>query len=239
MMAHIDEGTLQAYLDDEVGARADIEAHLSACGTCAAELERLRSASRLFASVFHNADVQAPALPAFAAVRRAHIQPIARPRVPRMPLTRAALLLFGFAAVASATIPGSPVRGWLAGALRGVGGLPDQPEPAAIVTDSPASAGAVEEGSDAAALSIEPVAGRIRIILTNVSPETNVRVRLIDGGRALVETSGEASRARFRTGPGRIELIGVGKGEVVVEIPAAVTDALVAADGKVLFERRW
>ncbi|MGQ0562264.1 MAG: anti-sigma factor family protein [Gemmatimonadota bacterium] len=238
-MAHIDEGMLQAYLDREVGARADIDAHLSACAACAAELNRLRAAAQLFASAVRSADAPAPTFAAFTAVRRTRTEAPPRRHVfARVPLARAALLLFGFAAIASAAIPGSPVRAWLSDALRSVGVLPDRPEPAMpVLPDAPASADRAEQGSGPTALAIEPADGRIRIVLTGVAPEADVRVRLVEGDRALVQASGDAARARFRTGPGRIEVIGVGKGEVVVTVPLAASDARVEADGKVLFER--
>lgn len=247
-MAHIEEGVLQAYLDDEVGARAEIEAHVRTCGTCAAELDRLRSASSLFATAMHSVDVQAPAVAAPAAITSiAPIRPaFAAAPVARhertwlsVPLARAAMLLLGFAAVASATIPGSPVRAWISDALRTAGVLEqEQEQPAApVVPETPASAGAVDQGDDAAALSIEPVDGRIRIILTGVSASANVRVRMVEADRALVQASGDAAKARFVTGPGRIEMIGVGAGDVIIEMPKSVTDASVIADGKVLFVR--
>jgi hypothetical protein len=238
-MAHIEEGLLQAYLDDEVGGRAELDAHLQGCAACMAELARLRGASQVFASAMRAADVAAPVFAAFTAVRRNPAEPAPRrPLFARLPLARAAMLMIGFAAVASAAIPGSPVRAWLSDALRSVGVLPEIEQPAApVVPDSQASAGAVEQGGGPAALSILPSEGRLRIVLTDVSSAANVRVRMIDGDRALVQASGDAARARFRTGPGRIELIGIGKGEVVIDVPDGARDVRVESDGKVLFEK--
>lgn len=240
-MAHIEEGVLQAYLDDEVGARAELDAHLRTCAECAAALDRLRSASTLFASAMSSADVQAPALPALAAVQRAS-RPAFTPAgaTPprawlRVPLARAAMLLFGFAAVASATIPGSPVRAWLSDVLRTAGVLEEEQPAAPVVPGTPASAGAADPGDDAAALAIEPADGRIRIVLTSVSANANIRVRIVESDRALLQATGAAAKARFVTGPGRIEMIGVGSGDVIIEMPASVTDASVVADGKVLY----
>lgn len=244
-MAHIEEGVLQAYLDDEVGSRAEIDAHVHACATCAAELDRLRSASTLFAAAIQGADTSAPVLSALAAVKRTNPVIQSRPvitqparRFARVPLARAAMLLFGFAAAASATIPGSPVRAWVGDALRTVGVLPQQEPVAPVVPDTPASAGAVEQGDDAAALYIEPIEGRIRIVLTDVADDANVRVQIVEADRALVQATGAAAKARFRTAPGRIEMIGVGKGDVVIDMPASVRDASVVADGKVLYVKQ-
>jgi hypothetical protein len=236
-MAHIDEGTLQAYLDDEVGARAEIDAHLSACQSCAAELNRLRGAAQLFTSVVGTSDIKAPTLAAFAAVGSARGVAAANPRraVFHRPLARAAMFVVGFAALASAAIPGSPVRAWISSALRSVGVMPDEVADAPAVTIGTPNAATP---TDAAALAIEPADGRVRIILTNVDAATQVRVRMTESDRALVQATGDAAKARFRTGAGRIELIGVGKGEVLIDLPNSVKDARVEADGRVLFEKR-
>lgn len=229
-MAHIDEGTLQAYLDDEVGVRTEIDAHIQWCATCAAELNRLRRASQLFADACQTVDVQAP---------QRSVKSLGRRRLlPRMPLARAALFLIGFAAIASAAIPGSPVRAWISYALHSIGVLPDSNQPAARVASEPrASADAAEKSNDAAALSIEPANGRVLVVLTNVSKEAQIRVRVVETERAQVQASGEAAQARFKTGAGRIELIGVGRGEVIVDLPSSVKEARVEADGRVLFEK--
>ena len=241
-MAHIEEGVLQAYLDDEVGARAEIDAHVQGCAECAAELDRLRRASSLFASAMQRVDVAVPA----AAAPHAHpgargasgsIDISTKRSRLSVPLARAAMLLFGFAAAASATIPGSPVRAWLGDALRTVGVLEQEQPAAPVVPETPASAGAVDQGDDAAAVSIEPADGRIRIILTSVSADANVHIRIVEADRAFVQATGAAARARFITGPGRIEMIGVGKGEIEIEMPASVMDASVVADGRVLYEK--
>lgn len=240
MMAHFDEGTLQAYLDDEVGVRTEIDAHIHTCAACAAELDRLRAASQLFATAVRSADVNAPVDAAAAAIERSRQPEVVAPRRPliRLPLARAAMFLIASAAIASAAIPGSPVRAWISGALRSVGVLPRIEKPAAPVVSEPRpSADGVEPGNDAAALSIQPVEGRVLVILTDVAPEARVRVRVVDTDRVLVQASGEAARARFKTGPGRVELIGVGKGDVVVDVPASALDARVEADGRVLFEK--
>ena len=146
------------------------------------------------------------------------------------------MLILGLAALASAAIPGSPVRNWITGALRSAGilGTPTStvqaPAPAAIPESVPAAPAN-------AAISIQPAAGRIVVILSEVAKEATVRVKLIDGDRAQVQTSGGAERARFSTGPGRIELRGVTKGEVTVELPRNAQAARVEVDGKVLYQR--
>lgn len=234
-MTHIDEGTLQAYLDDEVGARAEIETHLRTCEVCATELAGLRRAASLFSSVVRAVDAQAPARAALNPVASRLAAARGRRRFYQTPLARAALFVVGFAAIASAAIPGSPVRAWISGALRAAGVLSQEQRaaPTPVETAPPAAAPAVE----AAALSIAPVDGRVTIILTNVGRAVQVRVRMTDDARALVQATGAAAKARFNTGAGRIELIDVASGTVMIDLPNGVRSARVESDGRVIFEK--
>jgi hypothetical protein len=235
-MAHIEEGILQAYLDDEVVARAELDSHLAQCTVCAAELDRLRSASQLFASVLHAGDVAAPASAAFAAMKAARRPMVRKPAaILRVPLARAAMLLVGLAAVASATIPGSPVRAWISEALRLVGGSTEQKESMAPVPSAPEPV--IPEEHGAAAVSIEPADGRVLIVLSGASEQATVRVRLVKVQRASVQVSDGTAQARFRTGPGRIEVVGIGSGDVLIEIPRAALEARVEVDGRPVFEK--
>jgi len=239
-MIHIEQGELQAYLDEEatLGARAHIDSHVEACAACAAELDRMRAASALFATAIRGADTQAPVFAAQAAVSAARRQ-ARRQRFAfsRGALLRAALFMIGFAALASAAIPGSPVRSWISTALRSMRITPAIEIPARRTPDARAITPTVESVTGAAALSIRPVDGRVRVVLTDVAFDANIHVRLYDGDRAVVQASGAASRARFRTSPGRLELVGVGNGEVTIDLPRSATDARVEADGRVLYPK--
>ena len=238
-MTHIESGELQAYLDEEVaaGSRAQIDRHLRACTECATEVKELRAASSLFASLLHAADAAAPVMQARAIVAAQRTDtPRKRMAFSRSALAKAAVLMLGFAALASAAIPGSPVRAWISDALRG--SRPAVvPTPAPVEVSPSAAAPAATPGTDEAALSIEPADGRVLILLSGVTGETTIRVRLVDSDRALVQTSGGAAHARFRTGPGRIEVLGIEKGEVTIEMPRSVIDARVEVDGRVLFQK--
>lgn len=236
-MAHIEEGMLQAYLDEEVVARAGLDSHLAQCSMCADELARLRSASQLFASVLHAGDTAAPTSRAYAALKAARRPGIRKPPGNvRVPLARAAMLLVGLAAVASATIPGSPVRAWISEALR-AGGSGTQPAETAVPPAEPATAPVVPVEHGAAAVSVEPSDGRVLIVLSGATTEATVRVRLVKSRRASVEVTDAMAQARFRTGPGRIEVVGLGNGEAVVEIPGAALEARVEVDGRPIFEK--
>lgn len=235
-MAHIEEGMLQAYLDNEVVARAELDTHLAQCTTCAAELDRLRSASQLFASVVHANDIVAPTSAAFTAIRAARRPIVRKPAaLVRVPLARAAMLLVGLAAVASAAIPGSPVRAWISEALRSVGGV--QQDETAIPAVQPAPEPAPSDERGAAAVTIEPADGRILVVLSGATAEATVRVRLVKTPRASVQVSDATAQSRFRTGPGRIEAVSIGSAEVVVEIPRAALEARVELDGRPVFEK--
>ncbi|HYD84431.1 MAG TPA: hypothetical protein VEA63_10265, partial [Opitutus sp.] len=93
----------------------------------------------------------------------------------------------------------------------------------------------VRDAPESTALAIDPVDGRVRVFLKNVKPEAVVTVRMTDGPRVVVEASGAAAKARFRTGSGSLEVTGVEGGTVTVEIPRTVTDGLVEQDGKVIY----
>jgi anti-sigma factor RsiW len=236
-MMHVAEGDLQAYLDAEVtaGARADIDRHLHSCSTCAAELARMRSAAQLFHNVLRDSDVAAPVLAAQAHFAHAHRseRTLIRPR-PRRAFARAAMFVVGLGAVASAAVPGSPVRAWISDALTRAG-LLDEPQSAAAPV-LPAEAPAVQRDAvESTALAIEAVDGRIRIILRNVKPGATISVRVVDSDRALVEATGLAAKARFRTGAGLLEVDGIQGGSVVVDIPRSARDAVVQQDGRTIF----
>lgn len=238
-MTHVEEGVLQAYLDAEVtaGARADIDKHLHSCSACAAELERMRSAALVFSTAMRESDVFVPMLPAqarFAAARR--LERMMPTPKPRRALARAAMFVIGLGAVASAAVPGSPVRAWLSDALTRVG-LLDAPQTAEAPPPLPEPEPAIQEDVvESTSLAIDAVDGRVRIVLRNVSDDANVEVRVVESDRALVEAKGAAARARFRTGAGLLEVDGIAGGSVVVEIPRSATHAVVLRDGTTIYQ---
>jgi putative zinc finger protein len=229
---HLDEGLLQALLDGELPpeARAGAEAHLAACAACAQELKAQRAAVERAGALLELADVPAP-------VARAQLQfrgrrhRTARPLVEaRRALLRAAALVVGLAGVAAAAVPGSPVRAWVE---RVVDPAPRQhaPAPPPALTGAPERAPRAE--SALAGVSIRPEGGSVRVVLSGAAPELKVRARLSDGVRAAVTATGAAAGARFRTGPGRIEVVGAGAGEVTVELPRGARTAVVEVNGSV------
>jgi hypothetical protein len=234
-MTHPGEGTLQALLDGELrfDKRAELELHLAECAVCTADMQDLRDASALFSTALPLVDVPAPA------AEQARWRLEGRRRRTAAPagsaLRRAALLIVGSAAVLSATVPGSPVREWLAERLT--------TQPAAEQVSGPHDAVpaiASDEAAPAAApagVSVRPAEGRMRVVLLGATDGVRLRVRMHDGESVGVWTSGEGTPAHFRTAPDRIEVEGVRAGEVRVEIPRAGQHFILEVDGRVYLRK--
>ncbi len=239
-MSHPAEGTLQALLDGELprADRAEVELHLRGCSSCRGEAEGLRTAAAALTSALARVDRPAPTGRALAAAsrRRRRWVGVDAGQVVR----RAAVLVLGVATVASATVRGSPVRGWIAGLVHRVApsAAPGRGSPAAGVPGgAPGAAPVGGHAASAAGVSVLPELGRVRVVLTAPSPELRIRVRLSDDTYSDVRASGLASGARFRTGPGRVEVSGAGAGEVEVAIPRGARSAVVEVDGRPYFRK--
>lgn len=229
-MRHLDEGTLQALLDGELSADESAAAarHLEHCPECAGWAAELRAAAGELASAVQLLD-RAPSVAAayhsFSESARADRG--RRAALARRLLLRAAVLVLVFGGLVSAALPGSPVRGWVETLWeRTLRTFTSRPAPSA-----PASAPTAVVPAPAG-LAIMPVDGRVRIVLEAPAPDCQVRVRLVDGERAVLHATGGAASARFRTAPGRIEMVGGGVGEVRVELPRSARDARVEVNGK-------
>lgn len=231
-MTHLEEGTLQALLDDELppGDRARADAHLAACSACAGELAELRGLTERTSALLGLVEAAPPVLQAQAAFAR-HRRTGGALVQARRALPRAAVLVLAVAgAAAAAVVPGSPVREWasaLAAPARVAQEQPALPEP------QPAAPEAAAAETAPKAVSILPSEGRVRIAVSGSSPELRVRARLVPGAKAEVTATGAAATARFRTGPGSIEVLGAGPGELVVTLPADADAAFVEVNGRV------
>jgi hypothetical protein len=231
-MMHPEEGTLLALLDGELHGpeRARVASHVETCAECAAVVRDMEGMKALFGGAVARTDVPAPADWALHSVRRraraGHGVQI------RRALLRAAIFVLGFAGIAYAAVPGSPVRGWL-GKL-----VAPRATPAAepVLKPAPVPPAEARERSPAG-VSIEPEAGGVRVVLSGSGPDLRVRARVSDGERAEVFATGEAAGARFRTGPGRVEIVGARGGEVTVSLPRSARTAVIESDGRVLLSR--
>jgi hypothetical protein len=70
------------------------------------------------------------------------------------------------------------------------------------------------------------------VVLTNSARGLLVHARLVPGPQAEVYATGRAAGARFRTGPGRIEVVDAGPGEVRVDLPRDAQAAVVEVNGR-------
>lgn len=230
-MTHLGEGTLQELLDGELppGRRGEAEAHLASCRACAGELAELRAAGERASALMGLADGHAPVLRAQARFhqRRRGAHPLAG-ATRALPRAAAIALSLAVAGVAAA-VPGSPVRGW----VRDMAVAERPQEPVRLEEQAPAPAPAPAAEPRPKAVSIRPDAGRVRVVVSASSPELRVRTRLTDAPNAQVRATGAAVSARFRTSPGRIEILGAGPGEVTVELPSGAKSAFVEVNGRV------
>jgi len=226
-MKHLDEGTLQAIADGELagGERRAAEAHLAGCGACAAELAALRADHATLGAALARADVAPPTAAAQMSLRRrrAAAQWAADGR---RALLRAAVLLLALGGVAFAAVPGSPLRGWIAGDAP----APARPELPAL---KPEAAPAPAAPASAAGVSILPDGGAVRVVLNGAAPGLVVHARITSGELVEVSASGAAAGARFRTAPGRIEVLDAGAGEIRIALPRGADAAVVEVDGRV------
>lgn len=123
-MTHLDEGAIQAFLDDQLPGpeRAGAAAHMAECPACRAVHQELAHARSTFSASIPVLDVASP--PTTVAVLRAARRSA---RILTPSLARAAVLVLLLAAAAAAAVPGSPVRQWLVNA--------PEPEPQAPPVD--------------------------------------------------------------------------------------------------------
>jgi len=230
-MIHVTEGTIQALLDGELppAERGPVERHLEECSTCRAEADLLRALSGTFSAVLPVLDGRAGLGQALHEVQRRRWRARWRGEALRA-LPRAAVLVLAVATVASATLPGSPVREWVEGLWKGGAVAAPAEGPASGAPSGSGSAPA--EASAPAAVSILPEEGNIRVVLKSAARGVRIRVRLSAEPFSDVRATGAAALARFRTSPGRIEISGATGGEVEVVLPRSARSAVVEVDGR-------
>jgi predicted anti-sigma-YlaC factor YlaD len=238
MKEHLTRGTLQALLDGELSEehRAAVAGHLSACDRCRAIRASLERDSALFSSAVALVDTPPSRSAADADRELAGVVSIddRRPdravtgagrvsRWSRAAIVRAAILIIGFAGVAAAVVPGSPLGTWVREVGRQLVG-----EPAALPLEPSVD---VDMG-DAAAISLLPSDGALRVVITGFSAESTVRVRIVEGTQGYVRVRETAEDPRFVTAPGRIEVTGQGDGEIWIDLPKSAVEASVEVDGQ-------
>ena len=234
-MNHTNEGLLQAHLDGELDgdARLAVDAHLRECLACRGEMRELREMSRELSGALLL--LEAPSAPE----ARAYTVSFPKQRAPRVwtrgagALPRAAALVLLATGAASAMIPGWPLHDLLRGERDPVEIAVAPPPVATTTMSAPAEAErAPRAAAPEAGVSIEPVDGAVMVVVRDADPQLRIRALLSESGRAGVYATGGASAARFETGPGRIEVVGTGTGDLRIEIPRDARSATVVVNGR-------
>ncbi len=233
-MPHPSDGYLLAWLDSELEPEegTGVREHLESCAECRSRTEILRQESEGFSRAMLAVDDRMTGLADPGPVPIAAATPgVGRFRLRRTgwSLARAAGLVLVAAGAAAALVPGSPVREWLG--QFGVGEGPDIVTPAAP-GEGEAPASADGDRLLPTAISVEPQAGSLAVSLRGFARNSNVHVRLTDARRASVRVEGAPEVPRFITGPGTLEVIGAREGEIWVELPRSIRDAVVRVDGE-------
>lgn len=225
-MNHLDDGALQAFLDHEVGPdeRAAMAEHLLGCEACHDRYEELTRANSLVTQSIALLDVEGVATDPAAVPRRT------RARTGTASFVRAAGLVLALAAAASAAVPGSPVRQWVANAMEPAS---SSPAPAPLASDdAPQPVGPAPAG-----LSIGPAAGALVVVLRDMDA-SSIRLSPAPGSRATVSVTGAESDPRFRSAAGRLELRNGAGGVVNVSLPLSVAGARLEVNGRLYAETR-
>lgn len=223
-MAHLDEGALQAYLDGEIEGRGRAEAaeHLLACAECRGHLDALKRANERLGHALAALDVRPPA----AAPRRA-LSERKRRGFGGGSVIRAAVLVLVVAAAASASVPGSPVREWIAQVVR-----PDDPAPAASSADVPPEDSVATPAAPGAPAGIAvPGLREMDVVVTGLEGATIRLVRVAEAGVSVSARGGERD-PRFRLASGRIEVVGGAGGELLIEVPQAGATMRLMVNGR-------
>ncbi|HYW06531.1 MAG TPA: hypothetical protein VE913_06230, partial [Longimicrobium sp.] len=202
------------------------EAHLAACAECVAAMGALRADLHTLSAALARADVTPPTAAARMSFRRRSASVESRwTGEARRALVRAAVLVLALGGVAAATTP--PVRRWVAETV-------NQPPTPTVRAPAPRRAPpAPPEAPAVAGVSILPDDGAARVVLNGAARGLVVRTRLAAGDHVEVSAIGAASAARFRTSPGRIEVVGAGPGEIHISLPRGARAAAVEVNGRV------
>lgn len=224
-MNHLDDGTLQAFLDDELPPqeRASAAEHLLECPQCQGTKEDLVRAHSVFSDAVSVLDVDAPG-------RMTSVTAATGPgtRFGAGAFVRAASLILLVAAAASAAVPGSPVREWI---VRAVEPAPVE-EPVPVAEPAPDPVPAPAPAPAGVSLAPRPV----DVVLTGLEG-SSIRLVETEGGRVTVSARGGETDPSFRTAAGRVEVRDGTGGEVTVEWPASLGTARLVVDGELYAEK--
>lgn len=228
-MTHLDDGTLQAFLDNELAGvdRTSVAQHLLGCMRCQADHHALTRANALFTQSTSILDVAPP--PQVGSARAGAIggrAARAGTTIRSSTVGKAAVLVIALAAAASAAVPGSPVREWV---MRST--TPQEDPPATVPTSSPAAQPA------ATGLSIGPVEGRLTVALLALE-DVEIRLEPTAGTTASVQVTGARREPGFSVRSGQVDLRNAVGGIIEVRLPVDVAGARLEVDGVPYAESR-
>lgn len=251
-MDHPGDGRLLAHLDGELpdDAEGRVREHLDACLPCRRRRDELERASEALSEALGALDVEPPERAAGTVRTEAGpgagdrnavdptgadgavppdddgaAAPVRRSRDPgpgRGAIWKAAVLVLTVGAAASAAVPGSPVREWIAESTRRVAGAiagEDRTAPSAPEPPRPAGVSIRAEGP--AEISIS-------------EPADGLRLRIRTSGGTLLSVAGRG--ARYRAGDGRIDVTGPEGPELRIDLPSSVP-VRVTVEGALLLEQ--
>ena len=209
MTNHPDDGRLQTYLDGELsfdGAEA-VERHLLGCKPCQERVEVLRGREARVQAALSRLDQEVDPQAALWRVRQARARRRSASRRQRLAAAAVVVLLLG--AGAAVAMPGSPIRGWIAG------------------DDEPVQVETTAVDVEGAALSFQLRNGEGRVEAVGLGDAVELRVRLTDRTEVYV---GAPAGASFETGAGWARVTGGTRGALQVELPADARSVRLVVD---------
>lgn len=250
-MQHLDEGTLQAWLDRErsgldAEARKKIEAHLAACRECRGRLRDLEEVDRRSGSILSSVEPADQSIPDFQAVVERSRSRSGRPRRSRWITTAWAASLVGAIAAGwmtnelyhGRTFPGGPGGGVEEAQAPAAAEIePREEPPAGAAPESPAATGGERQPGT---LEDSPRPGRARSTTGDASPSSAdasppspaAEERADAGVTEIAEVAEEGAEAETVTLTGRVtDESGRAVPSAQVSVPGSGIGTLTDRDG--------
>lgn len=212
-MTHLEDGTLRAYLDEELDSDLQLgtTTHLSSCEVCATRLERIEAVGALVGRRLAVLDAPPPVATAWPAIERRIAQGATRRPISSLARAAGLVLLLGGGA-AAALLPGSPLR-------------------RAEVADAPEAPIAVPAAAlESTQAGIRPSAALDRVRFVVDAPAgTEVVVELVPAASGIFADSGSS----FSSAGEEIRAV-VSGGPIRVEMSTQILDAQLEINGRAL-----
>lgn len=235
-MEHLTDGQIAALMDDELGGQDARRAreHLRECERCR---ERRRELSEVSARLDETLERGLRAPEGLGAGREVGEGGPGRSRAAGAPAfgptrdggfsrvlkTAAAVVaLLGAGAVAvDAALPGSPLRDLVVEAVSGGSEAEPGPAPEQVSSEPPPPA---RRG-----LAVSPVDGRIELVVRGAEEGARIHVARTEESRARISAPG----GRFRTDPGRLEVLEPAGGDILVSVPLGTEEWRLVVNGRI------